>query len=106
MMAFGKWKPKFVLGLGLLLLVGLTIGTVLAQRRFSRYQMHVDRNGVPTWEVDADMPEELFTFVRLRYNYCPDFGRIDAGQKALPGNIFADNFAPFTAFSPPLAAMD
>lgn len=28
----------------------------------------VDRNGVPDWEVDRDFPEDLFTFVRIRYN--------------------------------------
>jgi hypothetical protein len=39
-----------------------------AQRRYSRGQMPVDRNGVPSWEVDADMPDDVFTFVRLRYN--------------------------------------
>jgi hypothetical protein len=41
--------------------------TADAQRRFSRRVPSFDRNGVPTWEVDAEMPDEVFTFVRLRY---------------------------------------
>jgi hypothetical protein len=38
-----------------------------AQRRFRPIPTQIDRNGTPTWEVDPEMPDELFTFVRLRY---------------------------------------
>lgn len=48
--------------------VAVAIGATYAQRRGPRRDVRFDRNGVPTWEVDADMPDELFTFVRLRYN--------------------------------------
>lgn len=52
----------------LLATVVLAVGGAFAQRRGPRRDAQFDRNGVPTWEVDADMPDELFTFVRLRYN--------------------------------------
>jgi hypothetical protein len=42
--------------------------TADAQRRYGRRVPTFDRNGVPTWEVDAEMPDEVFTFVRLRYD--------------------------------------
>jgi hypothetical protein len=55
--------------LGLVLVVAFAaVATLYAQRRGPRRDIQVDRNGVPTWEVDADMPDDLFTFVRLRYN--------------------------------------
>ncbi len=50
-----------------LLLVSFVTTALWAQRRV-RGEMPVDRNGVPSWDVDAEMPDELFTFVRLRYN--------------------------------------
>ncbi|HWA99404.1 MAG TPA: DUF4159 domain-containing protein [Pirellulales bacterium] len=48
----------------------VVVGTSIAfaQRRFSRGEIPIDRNGVPNWELDRDMPDECFTFVRLRYN--------------------------------------
>src|SRR5688500_15033731 len=42
--------------------------TADAQRRYGRRVPTFDRNGVPTWAVDAEMPDEVFTFVRLRYD--------------------------------------
>lgn len=54
----------------LLLVVALVligIDGAEAQRRFRSIPTQVDRNGVPTWEVDPEMPDELFTFARLRY---------------------------------------
>ena len=33
--------------------------------------IRIDRRGVPDWEVDEEFPEDVFTFVRVRYN---DYG--------------------------------
>ena len=43
--------------------------TALAQR-FRDWQPGdpVDRNGVPDWEVNEDMPHDVFTFVRVKYD--------------------------------------
>ena len=30
--------------------------------------INLDRRGVPDWEVDEEFPEDVFTFVRVRYN--------------------------------------
>ena len=55
--------------IAVLLLVVTVTSVVLAQRgRWPRRNATVDRNGTPTWELDADMPDDVFTFVRLRYN--------------------------------------
>lgn len=55
--------------LATLLIVITTATLVLAQRgRYPRRDASVDRNGTPSWELDADMPDDVFTFVRLRYN--------------------------------------
>ena len=60
------------------LAVALVTGLAFAQYRgrrggggyrSSRVQdITVDRNGVPTWEVDPNFKTDLFTFVRVRYN--------------------------------------
>ncbi|MCA8992299.1 MAG: DUF4159 domain-containing protein [Planctomycetaceae bacterium] len=43
--------------------------TASAQRRFDDgTEFIIDRRGVPTWKVDTDFPDDLFTFVRIRYN--------------------------------------
>lgn len=34
-----------------------------------------DRNGVPTWEIDTPFKDDLFTFVRVRYNSYERWGR-------------------------------
>ncbi|MBA4020231.1 MAG: transmembrane prediction [Pirellula sp.] len=47
--------------------LALVMSAAYAQRRFGGRQPVFDRNGVPTWEVDVEMPEDVFTFVRLRY---------------------------------------
>ncbi len=39
-----------------------------AQRRRNAGIMPADRNGVPTWEVDPEFKDDVFTFVRIRYN--------------------------------------
>jgi len=42
-------------------------GVVFAQsRRNSRYRE--SRGGVPTWEVDSKLPQDVFTFARIRYS--------------------------------------
>lgn len=52
--------------LTLTVLFALFLDAAEAQRR-GRREPQFDRNGVPTWEVDPEMPDEVFTFVRLRY---------------------------------------
>jgi hypothetical protein len=55
------------------LLVLTTCALCLAQRgRGRRYSSDpndpiIDRKGVPNWEVDKEFPEDVFTFVRIRY---------------------------------------
>ncbi len=44
-----------------------------AQRRLM--VMPSDRNGVPTWEVDPAFKDDVFTFVRVRYNSAGRWGR-------------------------------
>ena len=39
--------------------------------RFSR----VNRNGVPDWKVDPEFADDVFTFVRIRYNSYSGWGR-------------------------------
>ena len=47
-------------------------GLALAQRNRGGFdpfgQGVVDRNGVPDWEVKDHMPDDVFTFVRIKYN--------------------------------------
>jgi hypothetical protein len=47
--------------------------TAFAQRRRGGWNLGEisdpsNRNGVPSWEVDAAFPDDVFTFARLRYN--------------------------------------
>jgi hypothetical protein len=56
-------------------------GSSFAQRGFrggrggrmgrGNIDIRIDRRGVPDWEVDEEFPEDVFTFVRVRYN---DYG--------------------------------
>ena len=48
----------------------LLTGVCLAQRYGGRRggYMPADRNGVPNWKNDAEFPNDVFTFVRIRYN--------------------------------------
>ncbi len=62
-------------GLTLLLLIAIS-GSTFAQRggwrgRRGGPDISIDRRGVPDWDVNADFPDDLFTFVRIRYN---DYG--------------------------------
>lgn len=58
---------RLILLLALAALVAGAGDDAAAQRRFRPIPTQIDRNGTPTWEVDPEMPDELFTFVRLRY---------------------------------------
>jgi hypothetical protein len=49
-------------------LVALVADFAEAQRRWPRRTPQFDRNGTPTWAIDTEMPDEVFTFVRLRYD--------------------------------------
>jgi len=51
-------------------LLGLVVtGLAFAQRSWRRVQdIEVNRNGVPTWEVDPRFQGDLFTFARVRYD--------------------------------------
>lgn len=59
--------------LGLLLLVATAHGQIDFDRR-SRLRSEttprfiLDRRGVPDWELDAEFPDDVFTFVRIMYN--------------------------------------
>ncbi len=64
-----------------LLLVGIS-GSSYAQfepgmrsRRQRTPDIQFDRGGVPDWEADAEFPEDVFTFVRLRYNDDSGWGK-------------------------------
>ena len=58
------WKGRLIV----LLIVLLTVsGLGIAQRGRYRRWREGDRNGVPTWKVDPQIPKDVFTFVRIRY---------------------------------------
>lgn len=64
-------------------LIVVTIGASLAvaQRGYwSRDRsLPPDRNGVPTWEIDKQFPDDLFTFVRIEYDSYGGRGRGGGG---------------------------
>jgi hypothetical protein len=52
----------------------------LAQRRgWNREYDENDRNGVPMWDVDANFKEDVFTFVRIRYDSYGGYRRRGGG---------------------------
>lgn len=55
--------------IALLALVALPLGVVFAQRIRNRAPVNVsaDRRGIPSWENDQRFPDDMFTFVRIRY---------------------------------------
>ena len=63
----------------ILLLSCLTAGVTLAQRRWRRSRggdwRSVGRGGVETWEIDEDFPDDVFTFVRIKYDSSYGRGR-------------------------------
>jgi hypothetical protein len=61
----GRRKLTIVAAAAIVLVVALD--GVYGQRRYGR-EPSFDRNGVPTWELDPEMPDDVFTFVRLRFD--------------------------------------
>ena len=64
---FTRRSWKLVLMLAAVLMGGIAF----AQRSWRsgrQISLPADRNGVPTWQNDAEFPDDLFTFVRVRYN--------------------------------------
>lgn len=61
----------------LAVLMGLLIEDVFGQYRRGRERRaaQVDRSGVPDWEVDTEVPRDLFTFVRVEYTHIGRRGR-------------------------------
>jgi hypothetical protein len=58
-----------------LLLALLTGGVAFAQPEWGD-EHDYDRGGVPVWDVDQEHPEDVFTFVRIKY---PSYGRRGGG---------------------------
>ncbi|MCC9657266.1 DUF4159 domain-containing protein [Rhodopirellula halodulae] len=57
-------------------------GVAVAQRGYWRNRdrsLPMDRNGVPTWEVDPKFPKDCFTFVRIEYDSYGGRGRRGGG---------------------------
>ncbi|WP_153559242.1 DUF4159 domain-containing protein [Roseimaritima sediminicola] len=53
------------------LVVPVVLFSLVATAQRWRYRgdyRHVGRGGVPTWEIDAEMPADTFTFVRIKYD--------------------------------------
>ncbi len=62
----GAGGRRLVIFAAATIVLAVALEGVYGQRRFGR-EPSFDRNGVPTWELDPEMPEEVFTFVRLRF---------------------------------------
>lgn len=61
-----------IVGVLLLAISGSTAAQFRGRWRNRRpIQIDMDRRGVPDWEVDSEFPDDVFTFVRVRYN---DYG--------------------------------
>jgi hypothetical protein len=59
---------KRVILLNCAILLSIVAVTAWAQRgRSQRFDTSQYRNGVPTWQTDADFPTDVFTFVRIEY---------------------------------------
>ncbi len=72
---------KFLLGFGIATL--LLAGVAMAQRsRWNRGDyLETDRNGVPDWEIDQDFKDDVFTFVRIKYDSYGGYGRGGGGWR-------------------------
>ena len=59
------------------LLIAFAVVAFAQRNRWWREQtVHMDRGGVPDWEVDRNFPGDLFTFVRIKYE---SYGRRGGG---------------------------
>jgi hypothetical protein len=71
-----------------LLLAVLGSGVALAQPEWGDGDEHdYDRGGVPVWDVDPEHPQDLFTFVRIKY---PSYGRRGWGRRRGGGSWMID----------------
>ena len=62
----------------LLSIVAITAAVLWAQRQ-PGLPPSVNRRGVPNWELDNEMPRDVFTFVRIRYS--SSYGRRGGGWR-------------------------
>lgn len=69
--------------LGFAVVTFLLAGVALAQRgRWYRGDYReTGRNGVPDWEIDEDFKDDLFTFVRIKYDSYGGYGRGGGGWR-------------------------
>jgi hypothetical protein len=59
---------KRVMLFGSVAVCALAAVSAFPQRgRYQRFDTSQDRNGVPSWETDAEFPTDIFTFVRIEY---------------------------------------
>jgi len=47
--------------------MGILIAVAVAWAQRYPVPPSIDRRGVPEWELDNEMPRDVFTFVRIRY---------------------------------------
>ncbi|MDA9858093.1 DUF4159 domain-containing protein [Rubripirellula sp.] len=75
-----RWRAVYTMPPVMVFLVVLASGVVMAQR-WGRWQRgdDTDRGGVPDWEVDSEFSEDLFTFVRIKYDSYGGYGRRGGG---------------------------
>ena len=68
---------------GLAVVTMLLAGAAIAQRgRWDRGNyLETGRNGVPDWEVDEDFKDDVFTFVRIKYDSYGGYGRRGGGWR-------------------------
>jgi len=59
---------RLLVGVCVMGLIATTLGQFSGRRRVRPGAGPVDRGNVPTWPVDENLPRDLFTFARVRYN--------------------------------------
>ncbi len=73
------FSRKHLIGFAVVTL--LLAGAAMAQR--SRWRRggypQTDRNGVPDWEIDENFKDDVFTFVRIKYDSYGGYGRGGGG---------------------------
>jgi hypothetical protein len=63
-------------------MVAFFLATVVVAQRGRRWRydsQYLDRGTVPTWEIDKEFKEDVFTFVRIKYESGHGFGRQRGG---------------------------